>query len=165
MSNKMWLSLCEDCHDKHPSYGLEVDGVRRWCFGCAKQHPGAKNVSNKMCEGCHDKIPSYGLEADGVKRWCAGCAKQQPNSKTLVNLKKKRRKADGPTCEDCQSDYDKATRGLPAQNTARWCYGCAAQHAGAVFLRKPTSGTPSDSAIASDSARTGTHWHALARAH
>jgi hypothetical protein len=146
--------MCEDCHDKQPRYGLEANGVKHRCFGCAKQHPGAKNVATKMCEGCHANQPNFGLEADRVKRWCVGCANQQPNSKTLVNLKTKLQKVDGPTCEDCQSAYDKATRGLRAQNTARWCFRCAAQYAGAVFLRNPTSGTPSDSAITSDSART-----------
>jgi hypothetical protein len=73
--------MCEGCHDKQAIFGLEADGVKRWCVGCAKQHTGAKIVAQKICEGCHDKIPKYGLEVDGVKRWCSGCAKQHPEAK------------------------------------------------------------------------------------
>ena len=82
----MKVKQCEDCGLKQPSFGLPVDGKKRWCVGCAKAHAGAVNVSKK-CEGCGLKVPSLGLPSEGKKRWCAGCAKAHLGA---VNVSKKK---------------------------------------------------------------------------
>ena len=47
---------CEDCRVKKCSLGLPSEGhKRRWCAGCAKAHPGAKNVDIRKCEDCRLK--------------------------------------------------------------------------------------------------------------
>jgi hypothetical protein len=66
---------CEVCQLKRPSFGLPVEGMKRWCSGCAKGHAGVVDAINKKCEGCQLKEPSFGLSAEGRARWCSGCAK------------------------------------------------------------------------------------------
>jgi hypothetical protein len=52
LAKRRGRSKCEDCQLKKPSFGLPVEGRRRWCSGCAKRHAGAVNVASKKCEGC-----------------------------------------------------------------------------------------------------------------
>ena len=39
---------------KQPNFGLQAEGTRRWCAGCAKGQPLAVDLTNKRCEeqGC-----------------------------------------------------------------------------------------------------------------
>ena len=89
---------CEDCGLKAPSFGLDSDGLRWWCSGCAKGQAGvtsrmsitackavnyrvqagAVNLTIQKCEGCRLKAASFGLPGEGKKmRWCSDCAKGQ----------------------------------------------------------------------------------------
>jgi hypothetical protein len=40
------IANCEDCQLKRPTFGLPAEGKVRWCFGCAKAHTGAADVSS-----------------------------------------------------------------------------------------------------------------------
>ena len=86
--------LCEDCDSKTPSYGLEDERKRRWCYGCAKAHVGAVHLHpERKCEDCGLKGRSFGMESDRNRmRWCSGCAKVHAGA---VRLHKDRK------CEDC----------------------------------------------------------------
>jgi hypothetical protein len=61
---------------KDARYGLPLEGKRRWCAGCAKEHTGAVNVKKTVapCEDCGLKESSHGLAKEWKKRWCADCA-------------------------------------------------------------------------------------------
>ena len=37
---------------KIASFGLPMEGTRRWCRACSLGHPGAMDVSNAKCEDC-----------------------------------------------------------------------------------------------------------------
>jgi hypothetical protein len=71
---------CEDCNDKHPSYGMRVEKkngffkvTNQWCKECSRAHPGAIIGGRRICEGCGVDPPSLGLTQQGVARWCTGC--------------------------------------------------------------------------------------------
>ena len=66
--------MCEDCKDKHASYG-EEGGTKQWCGTCAKTHGGVYLRKEKMCEDCKYKHANYGEEG-GKRQWCASCAKR-----------------------------------------------------------------------------------------
>jgi hypothetical protein len=54
----------EGCKLKRPSFGLPVEGNKnRWCFGCAKAHPGAVDIASakRKCEGCKAKRSTFGI--------------------------------------------------------------------------------------------------------
>ena len=80
--NKKTCLYCE----KKAWYGMEEDGLLKWCKNCAeKQHPKAVSLKKKspseICELCRDKTPSFGLN-DGTnkRRWCKPCADTKPES-------------------------------------------------------------------------------------
>ena len=91
--------VCEECTEKHASFGLSTDRKIRWCGACGKAH-GAVNLGAKMCETCgvrtqavlqllvisrtfltdclclQDKQANFGHKNEGDgrrKRWCMGC--------------------------------------------------------------------------------------------
>ena len=68
---------------------MPAEEKARWCSGCAKSHPGAKDVANKKCEGCKLKMPNFGTPAEKKRRWCSACAPE--GCVDLVNKK----------CETC----------------------------------------------------------------
>lgn len=116
----MLRKMCDDCGLKAPFFGL---GRQRWCSGCSKRHPGAKNLE-KRCEDCRAKAPNYGIPPNiKKKRWCSGCAKAHGG---VLSCSTK-------LCEDCNVKWP--SRGLPNTTTYRWCVACANAHPGAVDLK------------------------------
>ena len=42
-------TLCEDCGQKYPNFGLAAEKRRRWCGGCAASH-GAVNLDPRVAK-------------------------------------------------------------------------------------------------------------------
>ena len=57
---------CEGCGLKAPTFGLPMEGKKRWCAGCAKGHSGAVSVLvQRKCEDCGLTHRSFGLPTEG----------------------------------------------------------------------------------------------------
>jgi hypothetical protein len=125
---------CEDCGVKQPTYGFKevtsnsgitLEGKKRWCTGCAKEHAGTEDLTRKKnCEGCQQKMAFFGLPAEGIKRWCRGCAKAHTGA---VDIKHKK-------CEGC--GLKEPGFALPPEGKVRWCFGCAPEGAVARQQRR-----------------------------
>lgn len=86
--------ICEDCHLKHASHGLDNERKRRWCATCAKIHHEAVLLKKrKLCEDCQQRDPSFGLASDRKRRWCWKCAQHHDQSTKLKRSGKARRNA------------------------------------------------------------------------
>ena len=42
--------MCGDCKMKYPSYGMPAEKTKRWCKGCATNHPGAVTKKWKIVQ-------------------------------------------------------------------------------------------------------------------
>ena len=40
--------MCEDCSDKHASFGIPPSKKKRWCAKCSKAHRGSMSLRDKM---------------------------------------------------------------------------------------------------------------------
>jgi hypothetical protein len=109
--------MCETCNLTRPSFGLPGE-KKRWCKGCAANHPGAVDVIhkavNKMCEDCRLTQPKYNLMGEKKGRWCKGCSVKHRGAVDVV-IK---------MCEDCHEK--RPSYGMPEERKMRWCARCAA---------------------------------------
>lgn len=137
--------MCEDCHDKVPSYGIRVigkeeDSKKSWCAACASKHPGAERITRetRSCIDCKLKIPSYGYKVgsgkplEGKKQWCSGCGKTHEGAQRLNNQK---------MCEDCGLKVP--SYGTAAERKKRWCAPCGKKNHSDAERLVPISGMQS----------------------
>jgi hypothetical protein len=78
--------MCIDCGDEHPFCAMPGEN-RIWCYGCAKDHPGAVNVVHKKCIVCKFYVASNvdPTTSKKTKLYCTGCLRYSfPDSISAV---------------------------------------------------------------------------------
>ena len=53
---KRKTKVCEDCKQTQASFGLPPAKAKRWCSGCAKEHPEAESLNTKRTQKIYKDI-------------------------------------------------------------------------------------------------------------
>eukprot|EP01047_Picozoa_sp_COSAG01_P023725 COSAG01_NODE_1444_length_10282_cov_17.103506_7_plen_450_part_00 len=119
--------MCEDCRKVGATFGMSLEGKRRWCSACSKRnHPGAVSLlKSRMCERCRTvraSVPRKASVVSMARRWCIPCGRVVLGDEAVGTYYCAIRKM----CADC--GVRRAVVGRGGHKSCVWCQRCSRAH-------------------------------------